>query len=69
MWASFRVSLETRTNAAGFHSKEDYLLALVQADCERAELEPTLETRLHGPFKPLEADWMQRVGDAARNRG
>ena len=67
--AGLDASLETRANAAGFRSKEDYLLALVRADCERAELEPTLETRLQGPFEPLEADWKQRVREAARSRG
>jgi hypothetical protein len=61
--------LETRANAAGFRSKEDYLLALVRADCERAELELVLETRLRGPFEPLEADWKQRVREAAQKRG
>jgi len=39
-------TLESRANAAGFHSKQEYLLTLVQADCERAELEPVLEARL-----------------------
>jgi len=53
----------------GFRSKEDYLLALVQADCERAELEPVLEARLEGPFEPLEVDWKQRVREAAQDRG
>jgi hypothetical protein len=62
-------TLETRANAAGFRSTQDYLLALVQADCERAELEPVLEARLNGPFEPLEADWKQRVRDAAQRRG
>jgi len=59
-------TLETRANAAGFASKEDYLLALAQADCERAELEPILEARVAGPFGSLESDWKQRVRDAAR---
>jgi hypothetical protein len=62
-------TLESRANAAGFHSKQEYLLTLVQADCERAELEPVLEARLDGPFEPLEADWKQRVRDAAQRRG
>ena len=67
--ATLNATLETRANAAGFRSKEEYLLALVQADCERAELEPVLEARLEGPFEPLEADWKQRVRAAAQNRG
>ena len=62
-------TLETRANAAGFGSKEDYLVALVRADCERAALEPVLEARLQGPFGPLEANWKQRVRDAAQKRG
>jgi hypothetical protein len=67
--AALNASLEMRADAAGFRSKEDYLLALVQADCERAELDLVLETRLEGPFGPLEADWKQRVRKAAQNRG
>jgi len=67
--AALNASLETRANAAGFRSKEDYLLALVQADCERAELEPVLEARLEGPFEPIEGDWKQRVREAAQDRG
>jgi len=61
--------MESRASAAGFRSKEEYLLALVQADCERAEIEPVLEARLDGPFEPLEADWKQRIRDAAQPRG
>lgn len=67
--AALNATLETRANAAGFRSKEDYLLALVQADCEVVELEPVLEARVEGPFEPLEADWKQRVREAAQNRG
>jgi hypothetical protein len=67
--AGLNAMLETRANSAGFHSKEEYLLALVQADCERAELEPVLEARMEGPFGPLETDWKQRVREAAQNRG
>ena len=62
-------TMESRANAAGFRSKEEYLLALVQADCQRAELEPVLEARLDGPFEPLGSDWKQRVRDAAQRRG
>jgi hypothetical protein len=62
-------TLETRASAAGFRSKQEYLLTLVQADCERAELEPVLEARLDGPFEPLEANWKQRVRDATKRRG
>jgi Arc/MetJ-type ribon-helix-helix transcriptional regulator len=65
---ALNATLESRVNAAGFRSKQEYLLALVQADCERAELEPVLEARLDGPFQPLEADWKQRVREAAQHR-
>ena len=50
--AGLDATLETRANAAGFGSKEDDLVALVRADCERAALEPVLEARLQGPFEP-----------------
>jgi hypothetical protein len=66
---AINATIESRASAAGFRSKEEYLLALVQADCERAELEPVLEARLGGPFEPLEGDWKQRVRDAAQRRG
>jgi hypothetical protein len=66
---AINATIESRASAAGFRSKEEYLLALVQADCERAEIEPILEARLDGPFDPLEADWKQRVRDAAQRRG
>lgn len=62
-------TLESRANAAGFRSKEEYLLSLVKADCERAELEPVLESRLDGTFEPLEKDWKQRVRDVVKRRG
>ena len=61
--------IEKRAKAAGFGSKEDYLLELVRADCEQSQLERTLEARVDGPFTPLEADWMDRVRDAAQRRG
>lgn len=66
---ALNATLETRANAAGFATKEDYLLALVEADCERAEIEPVLESRADGPFEPLESDWKQRVRDAVPSRG
>jgi hypothetical protein len=62
-------TIESRAKATGFRSKEEYLLALAQADCERADLEPMLEARLDGPFEPLEAGWKKRVRDAAQRRG
>ena len=66
---ALNATLESRANAAEFRSKQEYLLALVQADCEREELEPVLEGRLDGPFQPLETDWKQRVREAAQRRG
>ncbi len=62
-------TMESRARAAGFRSKEEYLFALVQADCDRAQLEPVLEARLDGPFELLESDWKQRVRDAGQQRG
>lgn len=61
--------LERRAKSGGFESKEDYLVDLVRTHCEQAELESVLESRLNGPFVPLEADWKQRVRDAAHDRG
>ena len=61
--------LERRAKSGGFVSKEEYLLDLVRIHCEQAELESVLESRLEGPFAPLEADWKQRVRDAAHRRG
>jgi hypothetical protein len=66
---TINATMESRARAAGFRSKEEYLFALIQADCDRAELEPVLEARLDGPFEPLESDWKQRVRDAAQRRG
>ena len=66
---AINAAIENRASAAGFSSKEEYLLALVQADCERAEIEPVLEARVEGPVEPLEADWKQRIRDAAQRRG
>ena len=66
---AINATIEGRATAAGFRSKEEYLLELAKADCERAELEPVLEARLDGPFEPLETDWKQRVRDAVQRRG
>lgn len=66
---ALNTELEKRAKAAGFDSKEEYLLELVRADCASAELEPILESRIDGPFAPLEADWKQQVRDAAQGRG
>jgi hypothetical protein len=58
-------SLTERMNALGAHSKEEYLLALVEADCAASELERTLAERLAGPFMPLAGDWKEQVRQAA----
>ena len=63
-----QAKIESRARAAGFDSKEDYLLDLVRADCEQAELDVILESRLDGLSAPLENDWKQRVRDAAHRR-
>ncbi len=65
---SIAATLQSRAEAAGLSSTE-YLLALVRADCEQAELESLLETRLNGPFAPLGSEWKQEVRAAAGRRG
>lgn len=60
--------IENRFKAGGFHSKEEYLLALARADCEQPELEMVLEERFKGPFAALEPDWKERVRKAAKDR-
>lgn len=62
-------SLRSRAEGAGLSSAEEYLLALVRADCEQADLESILEGRLDGPFAPLGTDWKQEVRAAAERRG
>lgn len=62
-------SLHRRVAQAGFESDEEYIVALVKADCEAAELEAVLESRDAGPFEPLEADWKEKVRAAAKRRG
>lgn len=66
---SIATTLQSRAEAAGLSSTEEYLLALVRADCEQAELESLLETRLDGPFAPLGTEWKQEVRAAAKRRG
>jgi hypothetical protein len=61
--------VERRARAAGFNSTQDYLLELVRVHCEESSLESVLETRMEGPFEPLEADWKARVRDGAKHRG
>ncbi len=66
---SIAATLRSRAEAAGLSSTEEYLLALVRADCEQAELESLLETRLEGPFAPMGTEWKQEVRSAAERRG
>lgn len=58
-------ALLKRMRAVGAHSKEEYLLALIELDCAASELEGVLVNRLAGPFAVLESDWMQRVRESA----
>jgi hypothetical protein len=58
-------ALRERMTAVGAHSKEEYLLALIESDCAVSELERVLVDRLAGPFEPLETDWKERVRQAA----
>lgn len=60
--------IENRSKSGGFHSKEEYLLALARTDCEQSELEMVLEERCAGPFAPLEANWKERVRQFAKGR-
>lgn len=66
---SVAATLQSRAEAAGLSSPEEYLLALVRADCEQAELKSLLESRLDGPFAPLGTQWKQEVRAAAEGRG
>jgi hypothetical protein len=63
--APLDAALLERMRAVGARSKEEYLLALIESDCAATELETVLTDRLAGPFEPLEADWKQRVRQAA----
>ncbi len=58
-------ALRERMTALGAHSKEEYLLALIESDCAASELERILVDRLAGPFEPLEEDWNERVRQSA----
>ena len=65
---SIAATLQSRAEAAGLSSTEEYLLALVRADCDQAELESLLDARLEGPFALLGAQWKQEVRLAAERR-
>lgn len=58
-------ALTERMKSIGAHSKEEYLLSLVEADCAANELDQTLLQRMAGPFAPLPEDWMNQVRKAA----
>lgn len=62
-------SLHRRVAQAGFQSDEEYIVSLVKADCEAAELEAVLESRDAGPFIPVGPDFKEKVLAAARRRG
>ena len=56
-------------SAIGACSKEEYLLALLEADCAASELDRMLSERVSGPFDPLPTDWQEQVRLAAKTRG
>jgi hypothetical protein len=58
-------ALRERMTTVGAHSKEEYLVALIESDCAASELERVLVDRLAGPFEPLETDWKERVRQSA----
>ena len=58
-------ALRERMAAVGAHSKEEYLLALIESDCAASELERILVDRLAGAFEPLETNWKERVRQSA----
>jgi hypothetical protein len=62
-------ALTERMRSSGARSKEEYLLQLIESDWAASELERVLTERSAGPFASLEADWKDRVRDAARNPG
>ena len=66
---SLAAQVDERAKAVGFSSKEEYLLDLIQSDCDVVEFESKLEGRLTGPFAALESDWKERVRNGAKNRG
>jgi len=61
-------ALAERVRISGAHSKEEYLLHLVESDCAEGELESVLRERIDGPFTSLEPDWKERVRAAAAER-
>jgi hypothetical protein len=45
----------------GAHSKEDFLLHLIEEHCAQSKLERILVERDAGPFIPLDPDWQEKV--------
>ena len=45
----------------GAHSKEDFLLQLIEQHCAESKLESILLQRDGGPFIPLDPDWQEKV--------
>ena len=54
-------ALSERLKSSGAHSREEYLLGLVESDCAAGGLERVLAERMGGQFAPLEPDWKERV--------
>ena len=65
---SLDAALMERVKDSGARSKEEYLIALVEADCGAQELDRVLVGRTTGPFVPLEHDWKERVRALAARR-
>lgn len=66
--ASLEAALTQRAKDAGARLKEEYLIALVEADCGAQELDRVLASRARGPFSPLEMEWKDRVRALAASR-
>ena len=65
---SLDAALTKRAKDSGAESKEEYLIALVEADCGAQELDRVLADRSSGPFAPLEQYWKGRVRALAASR-
>jgi hypothetical protein len=64
---SLAAALMERAKDSGAGSKEEYLIALVEADCGAHELDRVLAGRTKGPFAPLEQERASaRVGGKPR---
>jgi hypothetical protein len=65
---SLEAALDQRMKAAGFGSREQFVLFLLEAECSGDELEKVLGDRSEGPFELLEPDWKEKVRAAAQAR-